>query len=197
MSVDILTKPALSTALDQKDVAIQDKRAPMASAAFVYNEDNSVAWDQMWDNFCVLASAGGPPHRATLLQAQTDGDPNSAAYQFAVEEIVRGIALVSGLRATPATTGWIGIECGQAGKARWLSEQIRQENVDAYATGSQCFVPVGDYFTVKGEIKNVITAVAKTTHYWGDHLADPVKASLEWEEKMKTLVTRVKGIFRR
>lgn len=25
--------------------------APMASAAFVYNDDNSVAWDRMWDTF--------------------------------------------------------------------------------------------------------------------------------------------------
>ncbi len=117
MRVELLTKPALSAAVAKNSATHQDKRAPMASAAFVYNEDNSVAWDQMWGNFCVLASAGGPPHRATLLQAQTDGDPNSAGYQFAVDEIVRGIALVSGLRATATATGWIAVECGQAGKA--------------------------------------------------------------------------------
>jgi hypothetical protein len=25
--------------------------APMAAAALVYNDDNSVAWDRMWDTF--------------------------------------------------------------------------------------------------------------------------------------------------
>lgn len=171
-----------------------DKRAPMASAPLVYNADDSVAWDRMWDNFCVLASAGGPPHRATLLQAQTTADPTSVGYQFATTEIIRGINLVSGLSATPAQTGWIAVECGKASKARWLSEQIRQENVDAYAEGSRFFVPVGENFTVKGEIKNVITAVAKTTHYWSDHLATEIKTSLEWEERGRALLRR---FFRR
>ncbi|MFN8487336.1 MAG: hypothetical protein U0350_07065 [Caldilineaceae bacterium] len=168
-----------------------EKRAPMASAPMVYNADHSVAWDQMWDSFCVLASAGGPPHRATLLKAQPDADPASEGYHFATEEIIRGIALVSGLSAAPAQTGWIAVECGKASKARWLSEQIRQENVDAYAEGRRLFVPAGETFTLKGEIKNVITAVAKTTHYWRDHLATEIKTSLEWEERGKALLRRM------
>ncbi|MCX6046489.1 MAG: hypothetical protein NT075_15405 [Chloroflexi bacterium] len=172
----------------------QDPRAPMAPAPMVYNPDNSVAWDRMWDNFCVLASAGGPPHRATLLRAQTDANPDSVGYRFACEEIIRGIALVSGLQAAPAQTGWIAIECGKASRARWLSEQINQENVEAYAEETRVFVPVGDNFALKGEIKNVITAVAKTTHYWRDHLATEIKTSLEWEERFKKLARR---FFRR
>jgi len=36
-------------------------------------------------------------------------------------------------------------------------------------------VPVGEWQDVKKEIKNVITVVAKTTHYWADHL--PVAAN--------------------
>ncbi|CAN5554922.1 hypothetical protein BH10CHL1_BH10CHL1_42270 [soil metagenome] len=168
----------------------QDKRAPMAPAPMVYNPDNSVAWERMWDNFCVLASAGGPPHRATLLRAQTDANSASAGYHFACEEIVRGIALVSGLQAAPAHTGWIAIECGKASRARWLSEQIYQENVEAYAEETRVFVPVGENFTLKGEIKNVITAVAKTTHYWRDHLATEIKTSLEWEERFKKIMRR-------
>lgn len=168
-----------------------DKRAPMASAPIVYNADDSVAWEQMWDSFCVLASAGGPPHRATLLKSQPDADPASEGYRFATEEIIRGIVLVSGLSAVPAQIGWIAIDCGKASKARWLSEQIRQENVDAYAEGSRLFVPVGENFTLKGEIKNVITAVAKTTHYWSDHLATELKTSLEWEERGRALLRRV------
>jgi len=171
-----------------------DKRAPMAAAPLVFNEDNSVAWDRMWDNFCVLASAGGPPHRSTLLRAQTDADPTSEGYRFATAEIIRGVALVSGLTAVPAQTGWLAVECGKASKARWLSEQICQENVESYAEGSRFFVPVGDNFTLKGEVKNAVTAVAKTTHYWRDHLAAEIKTSLEWEEWFKTMLRR---IFRR
>lgn len=194
MTILMIMQPALSRS-DSDQTA--DKRAPMAAAPLVYNGDQSVAWDQMWDSFCVLASAGGPPHRATLLQAQIDGDPTSAGYQFAVDEIVRGIALVSGLTATAAAPGWIGVDCGQASQARWLSDQIRQENVDAYCEGTRFFVPVGDNFTLEGEIKNVITAVAKTTHYWGEHLAQEVKTSLAWEEKMHALVQRLQGWLRR
>ena len=43
------------------------------------------------------------------------------------------------------------------------------------AEDNYLLVPVGDYFTVKGEIKNVITTVAKTTHYWREHLPIDVK----------------------
>ncbi len=167
-----------------------DPRAPMAPAPMVYNADNSVAWERMWDNFCVLASAGGPPHRATLLRAQTNANPDSAGYRFACEEIMRGIALVSGLQVAHARTGWIAIECGKASRARWLSEQINQENVESYAEETRVFVPVGENFTLKGEIKNVITAVAKTTHYWRDHLAAEIKTSLEWEERFKKIMRR-------
>lgn len=142
-----------------------DKRAPMSAAPMIYNDDQSVAWEQMWDSFCVLASAGGPPHRGTLLAVPTDVDANSAGYRTAVAEITRGIRLVSGLAAQAAEPGWIAVECGQASKSRWLSEQIVQENVASFYRGSQLFVPVGEHFTLKGEIKNVITVVAKTTHY--------------------------------
>ena len=184
MTVDALINP-------NSKMTVQEARAPMAPAPMVYNTDNSVAWDRMWDNFCVLASAGGPPHRATLLRAQTDANRASEGYRFACEEIIRGIALVSGLQAAPADhTGWIAIECGKASRARWLSEQIYQENVEAYAEDTRVFVPVGDNFALKGEIKNVITAVAKTTHYWRDHLAAEIKTSLEWEERFKQLVRR-------
>jgi sirohydrochlorin cobaltochelatase len=164
----------------------------MAAAPLVYNDDESVAWERMWDSFCVLASAGGPPHRASLLQPPASPDPTSAGYQANVAEIVRGIRLVSGLAAEAAEPGWVAVECGQAAKARWLSEQIRQENVASLQRGSRFFVPVGEHFTVKGEVKNVITAVAKTTHYWQDHLAAETKSALEWETRLAALWERLK-----
>ena len=130
-----------------------DSRAPMAAAPLVYNDDQTVAWERMWDTFCGLASAGGPPHRGTRLEAQTDADPTGEGYRTAVAEIIRGIGLVSGLAAHPAETGWIAVECNEPGKARWLSEQIGQENVVAFSRGTQLFVPVGEDFTLHGEIK--------------------------------------------
>ena len=58
-------------------------------------------------------------------------------------------------------------------------------------------MPVGEDFTLKGEIKNVITVVAKTTHYWMEHLDAAVKTSLAWEEKLKTFTGRIRRWLRR
>jgi sirohydrochlorin cobaltochelatase len=174
------------------DIALPNPRAPMAAAPFVYNEDQTVAWDRMWDTFCVLASAGGPPHRGTMLHAQTDADPTSPGYRVAAAEIVRGVHLVSGLRAEPAEPGWIAVECAGVGMARWLSEQIVQENVASFQRGACFYLPVGEQFTLKGEVKNVITAVAKTTHYWNEHLPAAIKSSLGWEARLHTLLERLR-----
>jgi len=170
-----------------------DKRAPMAAAPIKYQPDGSVDWGDMWDSFCVLACEGGPPHRGTMLQAQTDADISSAGYCFAVEEICRGIDAVSGLRAVSADPGWIAVACRSAGMARWLAEAIQAENVAARAEHTRLLLPVGDYFTLKGEIKNVITAVAKTTHYWGDHVPAEVKQTLELQAQLERLRARVLG----
>jgi sirohydrochlorin cobaltochelatase len=59
-----------------------------------------------------------------------------------------------------------------------------EENVQARHEGELLFVPVGDQFELKQEIKNVITAVAKTTHYWQEHLAVEVKQALAFQDKM-------------
>lgn len=171
-----------------------DPRTPMASAPLVYNEDQTVAWDQMWDSFCVLASAGGPPHRGTMLHAQIGADPTCPGYRAAVAEIVRGIRLVSGLQAAPAEPGWIAVECPEESMARWLSEQIAQENVASFQRGLCFYVPVGEHFTLKGEVKNVITAVAKTTHYWREHLAPEIKSSLAWEARLRSLLAWVRSV---
>jgi sirohydrochlorin cobaltochelatase len=191
MTVDTISTPL--TAIQPS----ADPRAPMASTPMVYNDDQTVAWEQMWDTFCVLASAGGPPHRATRLEAQTASDPTNQGDRAAVAEIMRGIRLVSGLAAQPAQTGWIAVECGQASKARWLSEQILQENVASFCQGSRFFVPVGETFTLKGEIKNVITAVAKTTHYWRDHLAAETKTALAWEARLRAVGQWLRRWFNR
>ncbi len=170
-----------------------DKRAPMAAAPMKYAEDGSVVWGEMWDSFCALALDGGPPHRATLLEGDPAGDPDSDGYRFAATEITRGVVAVSGLPVTSAATGWLAIGCYSAGMAHWLAEAIVEENVAARAQGTQLFVPVGAAYTLTGEIKSVITAVAKTTHYWREHLPQEVKQALEWQVRLDGLRQRVTG----
>lgn len=158
-----------------------------------YTADGAVDWSNMWDSFCVLASAGGPPHRATLLTPEAGADPDSTGYQFAQREIMRGIFLVSGLRATPARAGWIAVECPSQGMAAWVAEQGMLENVMLQPHGSAFWVPCGEHWTVKGEIKNVITVVAKTTHYYADHLNADARTMFALEEglvKVSALVRK-------
>lgn len=156
----------------------------MASAPMRYTEDGQADWGNMWDSFCALALDGGPPHRGTMLEPGDCGDPAGPAYQWATGEIIRGIALVSGLGAAPAEPGWIAVRCPSPGMARWLSEAIRTENVAARQDGALLLVPAGANYGLKGEIKNVITAVAKTTHYWREHLPPAAKHTLELQEQV-------------
>ena len=173
-----------------------DRSAPMPAAPMKYKEDGTVDWGTMWENFCVLAQEGGPPHRGEMLQAQNDPDVNSATYRLAVTEIIRGIREVSGLCAATSNPGWLAVTCDSEEMARWLSEAIEEENVAAQATGLTLFVPVGDYYSVKKEIKNVITAVAKTTHYWQEHLPPEVKQTLALQLKLTYWKTKAKKWLR-
>lgn len=175
----------------------KDKAAPMASAPMQYRENGEVAWGEMWGSFCALALEGGPPHRGEMLVAQPLPDTHSPTYQSAVQEIVRGIREVSGLPAAEVRPGWIAVMCTSAAMAGWLVEAIVAENVEAYAEGNLLLVPVGDYYTVKGEIKNVITAVAKTTHYWGDHLSPQIKQTLGIQAKLTAFSAWVRRLGQR
>ena len=170
-----------------------DKRAPMAAAPLKYLPDGAVDWGNMWDSFCVLAQEGGPPHRDTMLYAQENADIDSEGYRFAVNEIIRGIKAVSGLSAVPAGPGWIAVGCPSASMARWLAEAIEQENVQTRRQGVLLLLPVGESYSLKGGIKNVITAVAKTTHYWQEHVPVEVKQTLAWQERLDELKTRIKA----
>lgn len=172
-----------------------DSRAPMAAAPMKYLPDGTVDWGNMWDTFCVLARDGGPPHRGTLLV----GDPHGAdtpAYRAAAAEIVRGIGLVSALDAAPAAPGWIAVRCASPGMARWLAESIQQENVDAQSDGALLLVPCAAHYTLKGEIKNVITAVAKTTHFWREHLPPDVKRALAAQDRLAAIADRARAWLR-
>jgi hypothetical protein len=144
---------------------------PMRSAGLKYTPEGLVAWDQIWGSFCDLALAGGPPHRGTLL---SPGSPaaiaaNPAAYDRVTAELCRGLHLVTGLYARPADPGWVRLDCTSGAMANWLTRAITIENITATFQGLALYLPAGPAYRIEKETKNVITAVAKTTHYWLDH----------------------------
>jgi hypothetical protein len=147
--------------------------APMGSAPLRYADDGQVAWDTIWTDFCDLALAGGPPHRGTLLEPVAPEEIKAAqdAYERVVAEIERGLRLVTGLATVPsASPGWVGLQCKDEEMALWLLRAILVENVCVRREGSVLFLPAGPAFRLDKEIKNVITVVAKTHHYWTEHL---------------------------
>lgn len=147
----------------------------MGSAGLKYGADGRVAWDEIWQTFCDLALAGGPPHRGTLLEpaAPADVSRHPAEHAAVVAEICRGIGMVTGLPASPAPhTGWVRVACDRERTAAWLLRAIVTENISARREGSWLDVPAGPHYRVQKEVKNVITSMAKTCHYWSGHIPD-------------------------
>jgi sirohydrochlorin cobaltochelatase len=144
----------------------------MGSAALKYGRDGKVAWQDIWVTFCDLAMAGGPPHKGRLLMAgsrqEIDAEPDR--YRQVVEEICRGIGMVTDLKAAPSPVpGWVRVECASAATAGWLARAIVMENVSARSEGTWLDLPAAPGHRLEKEIKNVITVMAKTCHYWLDH----------------------------
>jgi sirohydrochlorin cobaltochelatase len=154
----------------------------MGSAGLKYGSDGRVAWHEMWASFCDLAMAGGPPHRGTLLEAGTEAEIAAEPLRYArvVEEICRGIGLVFGLTAEQSpTAGWVRLNCPNWGMAEWLVRAIAMENVSVRCCeGATIDLPAGPGYRVEKEIKNVITAMAKTCHYWSDHMPGPQRRAI-------------------
>ena len=147
--------------------------APMGTAPMRYTEEGQVAWNEIWTDFCDLALAGGPPHRDTVLQPAASVAVLAAPEQYArvVAEIERGFRLVTGRPVVRSTTpGWVGLQCADEATARWLVRAITVENVAARREGAVLYLPTGPDFRRDQEIKNVVTVVAKTYHYWVEHL---------------------------
>lgn len=146
----------------------------MGSAGLKYGEDGRVAWNEMWASFCDLAMAGGPPHRGTLLEPASEEQiaAQPLPYRRVVEEICRGIELVCGLpvQSSPIA-GWVRVNCTNWGMAEWLVRAIAMENISVRSCeGATLDLPAGPGYRVEKEIKNVITAIAKTCHYWRGHM---------------------------
>ena len=147
--------------------------APMGAAGLQYDDEGNAAWDQIWTDFCDLALAGGPSHRGTLLEP---GDPEICklypeAYEEVRDELQRGLEMVTGLEVIrDCKPGWIGMACDSEDMAVWLLRAIVVENVSVRREGKNLFFPAAPDFVLSKEIKNVITVVAKTNHYWQEHL---------------------------
>jgi sirohydrochlorin cobaltochelatase len=148
--------------------------APMAAAPLERDPDGRVAWDRTWQGFCELALAGGPPHRGALLEAVSPEEARADPERYAQvrAELARGLQAVTGLPVVlAAPAGWIGLECASEEMAVWLMRAIVVENVMVRREGTILYLPAGPRFTIEEEIKNVVTAVAKTHHYWTEHEA--------------------------
>lgn len=151
----------------------QVSAAPMGSAPFKYKDDGTPAWDEMWTDFCDLALAGGAPHRRSLLEPvapeAVQADPQG--YQAVLTELERGLAMVADLPVVPsAAPGWIGLRCHDEAMALWLLRAIVVENVCVRREDETLYLPVGPDYKLEDEIKNIITVVAKTYHYWTEHI---------------------------
>lgn len=146
--------------------------APMGAAPLKFDADGQVAWNEIWTDFCDLALAGGPPHRGDLLEPiapeAVAADP--AGYARVLAELERGIRMVTGLETVTSAPGWIGMRCPDEEMALWLLRAIVVENICVRREGTTLFLPVGPHFRLEHEIKNVITVVAKTHHYWTEHV---------------------------
>jgi sirohydrochlorin cobaltochelatase len=145
----------------------------MGSAALKYGSDGKVAWNDIWVTFCDLAMAGGPPHKGTLLEPGSQAEIEAAPdrYRQVVEEICRGVAMVTGLAAYPSQIpGWVSVEFANLGTAEWLLRAITMENVSVRRENMVLHLPAGPAYRVEKEVKNVITAIAKISHYWLGHM---------------------------
>ena len=144
----------------------------MGSAGLKYGKDGRVAWNEIWGSFCDLAMAGGPPHRGTLLEPATKAeiDLHPRPYKQVVDELCRGVEMVTGLAAEPSLiSGRIHVDCPSTNMAGWLARAINMENVSAHVDGMVLHLPAGPAFRLEKEIKNVVTSIAKTCHYWLGH----------------------------
>ena len=166
---DTIRRDAEARRREYAPTARLDAAAPMPAAPFLWKEDGRPDWGSMWTSFCELALYGGPPHRGreSALRA-----PNGAARSDddMLAEMRRGIWETTGLYAEPAAPGWLAITCDSPTMAAWLCAAIILENVDARVEDDRLLLPAGPGYTLKNEVKSIITVVAKTHHYWQAHV---------------------------
>ena len=146
----------------------------MGSAALQFDRDGRVAWDLMWGSF-VISRWPAALRKGMLLEPATPATiaEQPDRYATVVEEICRGIGLAADLYASPSTTpGWVRVFCRDDTMAGWLLRAIVMENVAVKMLGTTIDLPASPLFRLEKEIKNVVTVVAKTCHYWSGHIPD-------------------------
>jgi sirohydrochlorin cobaltochelatase len=78
---------------------------------------------------------------------------------------------VTGLRAyVSLEPGWVSVSCPGDAMPQWLVRAITMENIAARRRGSVLDLPAAPSFRLETEIKNVVTVMAKTSHYWLGHI---------------------------
>lgn len=162
-----------TTFLPPRYFASEANPAPMEATDLQYDSEGNVAWDEMWQSFCDLALAGGPSHRGTLLEPVNPqrAVANMSQYEGVLCELERGITLVAGLATCrSASVGWIGVVCDSEAMAIWLLRAIIVENISVHREENVLYFPASGEFRLDGEIKTIITAIAKTHHYWQEHV---------------------------
>jgi len=153
----------------------------MGTAPLKYGIDGKVAWREIWGSFCDLAMAGGPPHKGSLLEPASvqEIEAQSQRYQQVVNEICRGVTEVTGLGARPSLfSGWVRVACTSEAMAAWLVRAIVMENVSARCERAILDLPAGPAYRIEKEIKNVITVIAKTCHYWCGHIGETQRRAI-------------------
>ena len=147
-----------------------DPAAPMSSAPFVWTADGRPDWGSMWTTFCELALYGGPPQRGPESALRAPAVAPAADDAEMLAEMRRGIWETTGLYAEPTASGWLAVTCDSPTMAAWLCAAIILENVDARVEEDRLLLPAGPGYTLKDEVKSIITVVANTHHYWQAHV---------------------------
>jgi sirohydrochlorin cobaltochelatase len=193
MLIDVTDSTSDQRALEELDVRLKtllpeeyqdyDTVQPtsMGSAGLKYGADGRVAWDEIWGSFCDLAMAGGPPHKGALLEpgSRVACADQPDRYAEVVAEICRGIVMTTELPAKmSATPGWVRVDCLSEVMAAWLVRAIVMENVAVTLDGRALHLPAAPAFRLEKEIKNVITVIAKTCHYWLGHIPRAQKLAI-------------------
>jgi hypothetical protein len=145
----------------------------MKSAGLKFGPDGQVAWNEIWGSFCNLAMAGGPPHKGRLLEPGSPEDISKepARYQEVVDEICRGVTMATDLTCYGSEKpGWIRVKCYSESMTGWLLRAITMENVAVTGGRLAVELPAGPHYRLEKEIKNVVTVIAKTSHYWLGHM---------------------------
>lgn len=155
--------------------------APMGGAALQYDADGRIAWDRIWQRFCDLALAGGPPHKGRLLGPgrPEDIEAQPEAYLDAQDEALRGLTMASELPSEESPhLGWVRVRCHSEVMAAWMLMAITTENVAVRREGRALDLPVAPHFRPDKELKNIIVVTAKTTHYWMGHMPREQKVAV-------------------